>query len=156
MDNIHKNSYITSLTDIYNFKQMKKILLLFLFVSTLCYSQKKVEYYKYGYEGIEMFGKVGDTTVIYTQHKAKGTIRIDVAKKVVNLYLDRKLKDGNLVVELPNAIVSGRIKMERKGKLVVINYFYERVEWCDQELIEIPLSVKNEKSNNKIHPNKSR
>ena len=128
---------------------MRKILLLFLFVSTFCYSQN-VEYYKYGYEGIEMFGKVGDTTVIYTQHKAKGTIRIDVAKKVVNLYLDRKLKDGNLVVELPIAIVSGRIKIERKGKLVVINYFYERVEWCDKDLIEIPLETKDAKTKHKI------
>jgi hypothetical protein len=128
---------------------MRKILLLFLFVSTFCYSQN-VEYYKYGYEGIEMFGKVGDTTVIYTQHKAKGTIRTDVAKKIVNLYLDRKLKDGNLVVELPIAIVSGRIKIERKGKLVVINYFYERVEWCDKDLIEIPLEVKDAKTKHKI------
>jgi hypothetical protein len=128
---------------------MRKILLLFLFVSTFCYSQN-VEYYKYGYEGIEMFGKVGDTTVIYTQHKAKGTIRTDVAKRIVNLYLDRKLKDGNLVVELPIAIVSGRIKIERKGKLVVINYFYERVEWCDKDLIEIPLEAKDAKTKHKI------
>jgi hypothetical protein len=128
---------------------MRKILLLFLFVSTFCYSQN-VEYYKYGYEGIEMFGKVKDSTVIYTQHKAKGTIRTDVAKRIVNLYLDRKLKDGNLVVELPIAIVSGRIKIERKGKLVVINYFYERVEWCDKDLIEIPLETKDAKTKHKI------
>ena len=135
---------------------MKRILLLVLLVSTFCYSQKKVEYYKYGYEGIEMLGKVGDTTVIYTQHKAKGTIRIDVAKKVVNLYLSKKLKDGTLVVELPIAIVTGRIKMERKDKLVVINYFYERVEWCDQELIEIPLVIKDEKSKHKVRASNSR
>jgi hypothetical protein len=128
---------------------MRKILLLFLSVSTFCYSQN-VEYYKYGYEGIEMFGKVKDSTVIYTQHKAKGTIRTDVAKRIVNLYLDRKLKDGNLVVELPIAIVSGRIKIERKGKLVVINYFYERVEWCDKDLIEIPLETKDAKTKHKI------
>jgi hypothetical protein len=68
----------------------------------------------------------------------------------VNLYLDRKLKDGNLVVELPIAIVSGRIKIERKGKLVVINYFYERVEWCDKDLIEIPLETKDAKTKHKI------
>jgi hypothetical protein len=135
---------------------MKRILLLVLLVSTFCYSQKKVEYYKYGYEGIEMLGKVGDTTVIYTQHKAKGTIRIDVANKVVNLYLSKKLKDGTLVVELPIAIVTGRIKMERKDKLVVINYFYERVEWCDQELIEIPLVIKDEKSKHKVRASNSR
>jgi hypothetical protein len=104
---------------------MKYVVLLILFFST-CYSQK-IEYYKYGYEGIEMFGKVKDSTIIYTQHKAKATIRIAVATKITNLYLGKKLKNGNLVVELPNAIVSGRIKIQRKGKLVVINYFYERV-----------------------------
>jgi len=131
---------------------MKFIVLLILF-SSLCYSQK-IEYYKYGYEGIELFGKVKDTTIIYTQHKAKGTIRIDVAKKVVNLYLDKKLKDGNLVVELPVAIVSGRIKIERKGKLVVINYFYEKVEWCDKDLIEIPEKLKETKTKSNVRANK--
>jgi hypothetical protein len=133
---------------------MKYPVLLILFFST-CYSQK-IEYYKYGYEGIEMFGKVKDSTIIYTQHKAKATIRIAVATKITNLYLGKKLKNGNLVVELPNAIVSGRIKIQRKKKLIVINYFYERVEWCDKDLIEIPLSVKNGKSKHKIPPNKGR
>jgi hypothetical protein len=134
--------------------KFKFIVTLILF-SSLCYSQK-IEYYKYGYEGIEMFGKVKDSTIIYTQHKAKTTIRIAVATKITNLYLGKKLKNGNLVVELPNAIVSGRIKIQRKKKLIVINYFYERVEWCDKDLIEIPLSVKNGKSKYKIPPNKGR
>lgn len=131
---------------------MRKIIL-FLLISASCYSQK-VEYYKYGYEGIELFGKVKDTTVIYTQHKAKGTIRTDVAKKVVNLYLDKKLKDGSLIIELPTSIVTGRIKIERKGKLIVINYFYEMVEWCDKDLIEIPLNLKGKIENGKKSNNK--
>ena len=134
---------------------MKYLALLVLFFSS-CYSQKKVEYYKYGYDGIEMFYKGKDSTVVYTQHKAKATIRTEVAHKVLNLYLVGKLKNGTRVVELPNAIVTGRVKIERKDRLIVINYFYERVEWCDQELIEIPLSVKNVKPKRKIRTNKSR
>ena len=133
---------------------MKYLVLPILF-SSLCYSQK-TEYYKYGYEGIEMFHKGKDSTVIYTQHLAKATIRTDVALIVLNLYLKRKLKDGNLVVELPNAIVTGRIKIEKRERLVVINYYYQKVEWCDKYLIEIPENLKPIKKKNNVHTNKRR
>ena len=128
---------------------MKYLIVLFL-LSTVCYSQN-VEYYNYGYEGIEMYHKGKDSMVVYTQHMAKATIRSEVALKVINLYLTRKIKNGELVVELPNAIVTGRIFLERREKLVVINYYYERVEWCDKNLIEIPKKDVNERGNPKIH-----
>jgi hypothetical protein len=128
-----------------------KYLVPFIIFSSLCYPQK-TEYYRYGYEGIEMFAKFKDSTIIYTQHLAKATIRKDVALVVLNLYPKRKLNNGHLVVELPNAIVTGEIKIERAEKLVVINYYYEKVEWCDKNLIEIPEELKKSKID--VHTNK--
>ena len=117
---------------------MKKtsILLLFWFITAFVYSQKKVEYYNHGYDGMESISNVrgSDSMVIYSNYKSRPLIRREVCDSVLRNY--RKLKNGPYLVNIKDAKVTGRLEIVRKHNLVSIKYFYERVEYSDG-LIEI-------------------
>lgn len=115
---------------------MKKISLLFLLITTFVYSQKKVEYYNYGYDGMESIGNVrgSDSMLIYSNYKSRPLIRREVCDSVLKNY--KKLKNGTYIVNIKNTKVIGRLEIVRKHNLVSISYYYERVEYSNG-LIEI-------------------
>ena len=117
---------------------MKKtsILLLFWFITAFVYSQKKVEYYNNGYDGMESVSNVrgSDSMVIYSNYKSRPLIRREVCDTILRNY--RKLKNGPYIVNIKDAKVIGRLEIVRKHNLVSIKYFYERVEYSNG-LIEI-------------------
>lgn len=112
------------------------ILLLFWFITAFVYSQQKVEYYNYGYDGIESISNVrgSDSMVVYSNYKSRPLIRTEVCDSVLRNY--RKLKNGTYIVNIKNAKVIGRLEIVRKHNLVSINYYYDRVEYSNG-LIEI-------------------
>ena len=115
---------------------MKKISLLFLLITTFVYSQKKVEYYNYGYDGMESIGNVrgSDSMLIYSNYKSRPLIRREVCDSVLKNY--KKLKNGTYIVNIKNTKVVGKIEIIRKHNLVSISYYYERVEYANG-LVEI-------------------
>jgi hypothetical protein len=121
-----------------------KLTILFLLLSTLAFGQK-VEYYQRGYEGIEGMGKVGDSTLIYSNHKAKGTIRIEVCDTIVRRYLKKKIPSNKLVLNIKKAKVTGTLKVIRKDKLILLDFYYDMVEWKDSIIEKPKLIIKKKK-----------
>jgi hypothetical protein len=115
---------------------MKKISILFLLMTTFVYAQQKVVYYNYGYgyDGMEKIGKVGDSTLVYSNFQARPEIRAEVGDSVLIKY--RKLKQGPLVIKIKTGKVIGRLKLIRKEGLILVNYYYDRVEYTNG-LVEI-------------------
>ena len=115
---------------------MKKISLLFLLITSFVYSQHKVEYYNYGYDGMESISRVkgSDSMVVYSNYKSRPLIRREVCDSVLKNY--KKLKNGTYIVNIKNTKVIGRLEIVRKHNLVSISYYYERVEYSNG-LIEI-------------------
>jgi len=98
--------------------------------TTLAFGQN-VEYYKYGYDGIEKFGKWNDSTIVYSNFKAKATIRYIVCDSILMRYIKRKPLPSNLVLNINKATVYGTFKIKRKDTLVHLEFYYEKVVWKD-------------------------
>ncbi len=115
---------------------MKKISILFLLITTFVYSQQKVVYYNYGYgyDGMEKVGKVADSTLVYSNFQARPEIRAEVADSVLSKY--RKLKEGLLIIKFKSGKVIGRLKLIRQERLILVNYYYDRIEYTNG-LVEI-------------------
>jgi len=114
---------------------MRALLFALLFTS-LC-SAQKVHYYKYGYEGIELIGKINDSTIIYSHHLAKPTIRIEVADSIIHRYAKTRKIKGNLVVCTSTAKVFGILTVTRTNKLVTLLFTYEKIIW-NTGMVEMP------------------
>jgi hypothetical protein len=115
---------------------MKIIKILFLFLATFVYSQQKVQYYNYGYDGMESISNVrgSDTMVVYSNYRSRPLIRREVCDTILKNY--KKLKNGPYIVNIKSAKVFGRLQIDRKHNLVSIKYYYEKVKYGDT-LIEI-------------------
>ena len=115
---------------------MKKISILFLLLTTFVYSQQKVVYYNYGYgyDGMEKIGRVADSTLVYSNFQARPEIRAEVADSVLSKY--RKLKEGLLIIKFKSGKVIGRLKLIKEERLILVNYYYDRIEYTTG-LIEI-------------------
>jgi hypothetical protein len=115
---------------------MKKTSILFLLITTFVYSQQKVKYYNYdyGYDGMEKIGKVGDSTLVYSNFQARPEIRAEVGDSVLIKY--RKLKEGPLVIKIKSAKIIGRLKLIKQDRLILVNYYYDRIEYTNG-LVEI-------------------
>jgi len=115
---------------------MKKISILFLLLTTFVYSQQKVVYYNYGYgyDGMEKIGRVADSTLIYSNFQARPQIRAEVADSVLKKY--KKLKEGPLVINVKSGKVIGRLKLIKEERLILVNYYYDRIEYTNG-LVEI-------------------
>lgn len=112
------------------------IRILFLLVTTFVYSQQRIEYYNYGYDGMESISRVkgSDSMVVYSNYKSRPLIRREVCDSILKNY--KKLKNGPYITNIVNAKVIGRLEITRIDNLVSIKYFYERIEYSDG-LIEI-------------------
>ena len=105
----------------------KIIKILLLLMTTFVYSQQKIEYYNYGYEGIEKIGKIKDSTLVYSNFFAKAEIRAEVADSILKKY--RKLKSGNYQVNIKSAKVFGRLELIRTKDLINVNFYYSKTEY---------------------------
>ena len=110
--------------------------LLFLLMTTFVYSQQKIEYYSYGYDGMESISRVrgSDSMVVYSNYKSRPLIRREVCDTILKNY--KKLKNGPYIVDIKNIKVTGRLEIDRKHNLVSIKYYYEKINYCDT-LVEI-------------------
>ena len=117
-----------------NMIRVRLVRLLFLLMTTFVYSQQKIEYYNYGYDGMEKIGRVSDSMVVYSNYKSRPLIREEVCDSILDNY--RKLKNGSLVIKIKSATVFGRLEIIRKHKLIAVNYYYERIEYVNG-LVEI-------------------
>lgn len=115
---------------------MKIIKILLLFITTFAYSQQKIEYYNYGYDGMESIGNVrgSDSMLIYSNYKSRPLIRREVCDSILKKY--KSLKNGPYVVDIKGVRVFGKLEIDRKHNLVSIKYYYEKVNYSDT-LIEI-------------------
>jgi hypothetical protein len=106
---------------------MKTIYLLLTF-TTFAFGQKT---YVNGQEGIEMFYKGKDTTVVYHQHQAKMEIRGEVALSILNDYLKTKMPGGIKKVCTSRGEVTGMLTIIRRPKMVVLDFQYISILWDD-------------------------
>jgi hypothetical protein len=98
--------------------------------TTLAFGQKVV-YYNYGYEGIERFGNWKDSTLIYSNYKARPTIRLEVCDSIVKRYIYKKQLPSKLVLKIKKATVYGKLVKTKKHKLIHLEFYYEKVVWND-------------------------
>ena len=131
---------------------MKIIKILLLFITTFVYSQQKIEYYNYGYDGMESISRVrgSDSMVVYSNYKSRPLIRREVCDTILNNY--KKLKNGPYIVNIKCAKVFGKLEIDRKHNLVSIKYYYEKVNYSDT-LIEIykpPIKKTYKKSKKRV------
>jgi hypothetical protein len=119
-----------------NMIRVRLVRLLFLLITTFVYSQQKVEYYNYGYDGMEAISRVrgSDSMVVYSNYKSRPLIRREVCDTILKNY--KKLKNGSYIVNIKNIKVTGRLEIDRRHNLVSIRYYYERVNYGDT-LIEV-------------------
>lgn len=109
-----------------------------LFLSQLSFAQKKEpQYYTNGQNGIQFIAQSTKGTVIVSNFNAKMTIREDIARKVYDLYLKKKIKANEIItVNGKEAKVIGKFEIAKKGKLTNLNFYYQKVEWKNG-LVEI-------------------
>lgn len=92
---------------------------------------QRVEYYEYGYGGIEKGITRGDTTYLFCDSLSKAQIRYEVMDSIEKLYKTKRLKIGYLKVKIRDAEVYGKLRIRRKNHLVVFNYTYDKVVYSD-------------------------
>ena len=83
---------------------------------------------------MEKIGRVVDSTLIYSNFQARPEIRTEVADSVLSKY--KKLKEGPLTIKIKSGKVFGTIKLIKQEQLILVNYYYERIEYTNG-LIEI-------------------
>lgn len=89
-----------------------------------------------------------DSMLIYSNYKSRPLIRREVCDSILKNY--KFLKNGNYIVLIKDAKVTGTLKIDRRHNLVSVSFYYKQVEYFDG-LIEIykkPLK-KPKKRNNK-------
>ena len=111
---------------------MFKLLILFSLISVSAVSQETnlVSTYKNGQNGMELIISSKKQTVIVSTFNSKMSIKEDIAQKVYNLYKENKLKTGETVCVNGNeAKVTGDCFITKKGDLIAVNFYYNKIEW---------------------------
>jgi hypothetical protein len=111
---------------------MKRVLLVLLVVTCFAFSKsdKNVETYHYGQNGMELVARSKKGVIIVSTFNSKMTIRQDIAKKIYNLYLDNKLQNNKkITVEGLEANVTGKCLIRKKNSLTTVDFYYEVVDW---------------------------
>ena len=117
--------------------------LLFLLLPILCLGQK-VEYYHYGYGGIEKGIMKKDSTVLFCDSLARPLIMFEVMDSLVGKYKHSKIIQGPMTIDIQSAKVIGSIRIRKKLALTVIIYTYDKVIYSNG-LIEIYREPKKKK-----------
>ena len=89
--------------------------------------------YKYGYNGMEYIVTSKKETVIVSTYNSKFDIKDEIAQKVYNYYKDNKDNclrvEDTLTIDGKNAKVTGKYHVTKKGKLIAVEFYYEKIEW---------------------------
>ena len=117
-----------------------KYLLALLFIASISTAQK-IQYYQYGQDGIEIFYKGADTTVVFHQRQAKMSIRGEVGSIILNTYLSKRNLGGRKTVCTSKGEVTGFLTIIREYRMVILDFQYETIVW-DSSLIEKTIKVK--------------
>lgn len=108
----------------------KLILIITLLFSSLLFSQKKrIEYYNYGQDGMENVYGVKDSMLIYNNFRSRPLIRKEVGDTIARKY--HSLKNGIYDFTIRYAKVTGRVEIIRRNKLILLNFYYIKVEYSD-------------------------
>ncbi len=118
----------------------KKLTFLFFLLPAIMFCQ--IHKYKYGCEGIETIGAIGDSIIIYSQSKAKCEIKKEVADTIVLLYSKKRIKQKRLIIFTKKSKVTGFLKVERKNKTIHLLFIYENIQWKDS-ITETPVYKNN-------------
>jgi hypothetical protein len=112
--------------------------LILAFFTSLSFSQTS---YIHGQSGIEMVAKDKDTMYVYQQFQAKMEIRKEVAKDILNTYLEKKNPGGIKVICTSKGEVTGNLTITRKKGLVLLDFQYLSILW-DNGILEIAILKK--------------
>jgi hypothetical protein len=115
---------------------MKKIIILLLLITFKFVSaqNKEIATYKYGHNGMELIITSKKETIIISTFNSKLELKQDIAEKVYNYYKENKdnesLTNGHmLTIDGVDAKVTGKCLVTKKGKLIAVEFFYEKIEW---------------------------
>ena len=117
---------------------MKKITLFtLLIVSQFVSAQENklknnlITTYKYGYNGMEYIVTSNNETIIISTYNSKKDIKDEIAQKIYAFYRDNTTyKTGDtLTIKGDDATVTGKYKVTKKGKLIAVEFYYEKIEW---------------------------
>ena len=111
---------------------MKRLSICIFFFFNLVNAQQKSEIktYNYGHNSIEIISKQKDSTIIVSTYNAKMDIRKEIAQEILNLYLDKKLKNNKSQIIIgKEASITGDCIITQKGTLTSIEFYYEKVDW---------------------------
>ena len=89
--------------------------------------------YKYGHNGMELIVTSKKETIIVSTFNSKLAIKDEIAEKVYNFYRDNKdinFQNGDtLIINGNDAKVTGKCIVRKNGKLIAVEFYYEKVEW---------------------------
>lgn len=70
-------------------------------------------------------------TIIISTFNSKITIRQEIATRIYEMYLDRKLENNKTVTVFGSeADVTGKCVIKKKDNLTTVDFYYESVLWC--------------------------
>jgi hypothetical protein len=110
---------------------MKKILFC-LFITGATYAQNSsgISNYRYGYNGMELIANCKKGTIIVSTFNAKKQIKEEIAQKVYSLFMENKIRNNtSITIEGKEAHVTGKCKIQKKGTLTTVNFYYEKIFW---------------------------
>jgi hypothetical protein len=112
---------------------MRKFIVILLFAAQLVSSQERqiVSTYHFGHNGMEFIAQTKKGMVIISTFNSKMGIREDIASKVYAMYLDNRIESNKkITVNGDEADVTGKCVIKNKNGLVVVDFYYETIEWC--------------------------
>lgn len=112
---------------------MKKLILSLSILTCFAFSNEepKVTTYNYGHNGMEYVARNKNGTVIISTFNSKFTIRQEIATRIYEMYLDRKLENNKTVTVFGSeADVTGKCVIKKKDNLTTVDFYYESVQWC--------------------------
>lgn len=112
---------------------MRKFIVILLFAAQLVSSQERqiVSIYHFGHNGMEFIAQTKKGMVIISTFNSKMGIREDIASKVYAMYLDNRIESNKkITVNGDEADVTGKCVIKKKNGLVVVDFYYETIEWC--------------------------
>jgi hypothetical protein len=122
---------VINISNTFNFK-----LLVILIMPILSFSQK-IEFYNYGYEGIEKIYRKNDSTILFSNSRARPYIKDVIIDTLIKRYRKEKIKSGEAVIQISNAKVYAVIEIKKSNsKVKSVNIIYQKVEYKNG-LIEI-------------------
>ena len=120
---------------------MKILLILLLPIFAI---GQNIEYYHFGYGGIERGLMRGNSTVIFCDSLARPLIMSEVMDTLVAKYKRNEIILGFFCIDIKSAKIIGSIRIREKKTLKVIIYTYDKVIHSNR-LIEIYRKPKKKK-----------